>query len=76
MKKAIWRVERGRFCPQCAEELDFMTGGEYVMRCDGQVREAVCDRCGAGTVTSAYRYTMSRGGLLRRGMLEGEEIGK
>ncbi len=67
MNLGIWTVCRARFCPACDLEMET----EYVLRRDGLMRKAVCERCGKETMTAAYRYTMNRRGLEKRGRLDG-----
>ena len=67
MNKGIWEIGRARLCPRCQADM----APEYVMRCDGGLRKAGCDRCGKETTTMDYRYTMNRRGLEKRGRLDG-----
>lgn len=67
MNSGIWEIGRARMCLSC--QTDMQT--DYVIRCDGQMCKAVCERCGRETMTMAYRYTMNKAGLTKMGRLEG-----
>lgn len=67
MNRGIWEIGSARLCPRCQADME----PHYVMRCDGKMKAARCDRCGMETITMAYRYTMNRAGLEKIGRLDG-----
>lgn len=66
MDKAVWKIGVARLCPEC--QLAMLP--EYVMRCMGEQRRDICDRCGkVHPVTMVFRYTMRGKEKERRGLL-------
>ncbi len=68
MDKGIWRVARARLCVTCLQEM----AEDYIIEpaFHGWAR-GVCQRCGkAQKLTTFKRYTMSRRGLEKRGLLD------
>ena len=71
MNNGIWQVARARLCLPCAEAMDALKGGDYVLRCDGHLGKTPCERCGRELMTMVYRYTMSGKALRRLGRENG-----
>jgi len=67
MKDGIWKVERARICPAC--QMDMLP--DYVMRCRGEMKKAICERCGKETHTMIWQYTMKGKAKERIGRLDG-----
>ena len=68
MDKGIWRVARARLCVTCLQEMaeDYIIEPAFHGWAQG-----VCRRCGkAQKMTTVKRYTMSRRGLEKRGLLD------
>ena len=68
MNRGIWEIGQARLCLPCQAAM----AHDYVMRCMGELRRGVCERCGkeaAGTML--YSYTMNKRGLKRIGRLDG-----
>lgn len=64
MRPAIEEVCRARLCLDCQLQME----QTHLLRCDGQMRRAACERCGAEKPTLAYRYLMRGAELRRRGL--------
>ena len=61
MDKGIWRVARARLCVACLQEM----AGEYI------IEPAFCGWGGKEQkMTTIKRYTMSKRGLEKRGLLD------
>jgi hypothetical protein len=66
MKSGINEIGEARLCTAC--QLDM--AAEYVMRCMGNQRQDLCDRCGkVRPVTLAFKYTMKGKEKVRRGLI-------
>lgn len=42
MNRGIWEIGSARLCLPCQKDMK----ADYVIRCDGHPRKAVCERCG------------------------------
>ena len=67
MDKGIWRVARARLCVACLQEM----AAEYIIEpAFHGWAQGVCQRCGKERkMTTIKRYTMSKRGLEKRGLL-------
>ncbi len=66
MNKGIWEIGEARLCIGCQTAM----APEYVMRCMGNQRQDLCDRCGkVRPVTMAFKYTMKGKVKERKGLL-------
>lgn len=67
MKNGIWTVDTARLCVACLQEM----AAEYIIEpAFHGWAQGVCQRCGkAQKMTTVKRYTMSRRGLEKRGLL-------
>lgn len=65
MDKAVWSIGEARLCPEC--QLAMLP--EYVMRCMGEQRRDLCQRCGkVKPATMVFKYTMRGKVKERRGL--------
>ena len=66
MKSGIWEIGEARLCVSGQMAME----EEYVMRCMGNQRQDLCDRCGkVRPVTMAFKYTMKGKVKERKGLL-------
>ena len=66
MKSGIWEIGEARLCVSCQMAME----EEYGMRCMGNQRQDLCDRCGkVRPVTMAVKYTMKGKVKERKGLL-------
>ena len=66
MKSGINQIGEARLCIGCQTAM----APEYVMRCMGNQRQDLCDRCGkVRPVTMSFKYTMKGKVKERKGLL-------